>query len=136
MLQRSDIVLIITGCLLTVVLSLFLFTNSLSTIITNFIFGSLKVVIFLAALCWVALTTTWHWFRSRFLLRQWARDNGYVLVQISIPWFKISPFWMSKGQEAYQIRVRDHNGRERRGWAKCGGYFLGFLVNQVEVILD
>lgn len=96
-----------------------------------------KIIIFLVVLCWVALSTTWHWFRSRFLLKQWARANGYELVQMNINWFKFSPFlFASKSQEVYQIRVRDYGGRERSGWAKCGGYFLGFLVNKVEVVWD
>jgi hypothetical protein len=95
-----------------------------------------KIIIFLVVVCWVALSTTWHWFRSRFLLKQWARANGFELVQMSIPWFKFNPFWASKRQEVYQIRVRDHRGRERSGWAKCGGFWLGFLVDKVEVEWD
>jgi len=95
-----------------------------------------KITICLVAVGWVALSTTWHWFRSRFLLQQWAKANGFELVQMSIPWFKVSRFWGSKRQEVYQIRVRDHRGRECRGWAKCGGYFLGFLVDKVEVEWD
>ena len=94
-----------------------------------------KIIICLV-LGWSAFSITWHWFRARFLLKQWAKANGYELVQMSIPWFKSSPFWASNRQEVYQIRVRDHQGRERRGWAKCGGYFLGFLVNKVEVVWD
>lgn len=95
-----------------------------------------KIIIVLFAVCWVAFSTTWHWFRSRFLLSRWAKAHGYELVKISIPWSKASPFFYSKRQEVYQIRVRDHQGRERRGWAKCGGYFLGFLVDKVEVEWD
>ena len=93
-----------------------------------------NIIIGLVVVCWVALSTTCHWFRSKFLLKQWAKANGYELVSMRIPWFKSSPFWISKRQEAYQICVRDHRGRERRAWAKCGGYFLGFLVNKVEVV--
>jgi hypothetical protein len=99
-------------------------------------FSEKNIIIVSVAVCWVALTSTWHWFRSRFLLKQWARANGFELVQMKTPWFKFSPFWTSKHQEAYQIRVRDRRGRERRGWAKCGGFFLGFLVNNVEVVWD
>ena len=96
-------------------------------------FSEENIIIALIAVGCVAFSTTWHWFRSRFLLSQWARANGYELVKLSKPWFKFSPFWTSKRQEVYQIRVRDHRGRERCGWAKCGGYFLGFLVDKVEV---
>ena len=95
-----------------------------------------NIIIGLIAVCWVALSITWHWFRSRFLLKHWARANGLELLQMRIPWFKCSPFWSSKRQGVYQIRVRDHRGRERRGWAKCGGFWLGFLVDKVEVEWD
>ena len=96
-----------------------------------------KIIIFSVAFGWVALSIIWHWFRSRFLLKRWARANGFELVQMSIPWFKFSPFlFASKHQEVYEIRVRDHRARERRGWAKCGGFFLGFLVDKVEVEWD
>lgn len=96
-----------------------------------------KIIIALVALGWVALSTTWHWFRSRFLLKQWARAHGYELVKMSINWSKFGPFlFASQRQEVYQIKVRDRRGRERRGWAKCGGYWLGFLANKVEVKWD
>jgi hypothetical protein len=96
--------------------------------------GNRKIIIFLAALCWVALSTTWHWFRSRFLLKKWAQANGFELVRMKVNWSGFGPFlFTSRRQEVYHIRVRDHWGRERSGWAKCGGYWLGFLVNKIEV---
>jgi hypothetical protein len=95
-----------------------------------------KIIIILVALGWVAFFTIWHWFRSRVLLKEWAKEHGYELVKMSIPWFKFSPFYVSKHQEVYQIKVRDHSGRERSGWAKCGGFWLGFLVDKVEVEWD
>ena len=77
-----------------------------------------EIIIALLAVGWVALSTTCHWFRARFLLKQWATANGFELVKISIPWSKVSPFlFTSKHQEVYQIRVRNHHGRERHGWA-------------------
>ena len=92
-----------------------------------------KIIIVLVALGWVALSITWHWIRSRFLLKQWAKANGYELVKMSIPWSTVGPFLASKRQEVYQIRVRDQRSQERSGWAKCGGFWLGFLVDKVEV---
>jgi hypothetical protein len=100
-------------------------------------FSEKNIIIALLAVAWVTFSTTWHWFRSRFLLSRWARANGFELVRVKIPWFKFSPFlFASKYQEVYEIRVRDHRGRERRGWAKCGGFFVGFLVDNVEVKWD
>jgi hypothetical protein len=88
-------------------------------------------------LCWVALSLTWHWFRSKFLLRKWAKENGFELVKMNLPWFCSSPFWWtSRRQEVLRIRVRDHNGRERSGWVRCGGWWLGVLVNKIEVEWD
>ena len=96
-----------------------------------------KVTIVLVVLCWVALSVTWHWFRSRLLLKQWARENGFELMQMSMNWFKFNPFlFASKHQEVLRIKVRDNKGRERGGWAKCGGFWLGFLVNKIEVKWD
>ena len=96
--------------------------------------GHTKVIILVVALCWVALSITWHWFRSRFLLKKWAEANGYELVKMDMNWFGIAPFvFISRRQEVYRIRVRDHSGRERSGWAKCGGFWLGFVVDKVEV---
>ena len=94
------------------------------------------ITIVLIVLGWVVFSAIWHWFRSRFLLEQWAKANGFVLVKMSMSWFKLNPFLSSKRQEVYRITVRNHNGRERSGWVKCGGFWLGFLVNKVEVDLD
>jgi hypothetical protein len=96
-----------------------------------------KIIIVLAAVCCVALSLVWHWFRSRFLLQKWAKENGFELVKMNVNWFESSPFWFrSRRQGVFRIRVRDHRGRERSGWAKCGGYWLGFLVNKIEVEWD
>jgi hypothetical protein len=99
--------------------------------------GNPKIIIFLVVLCWVALSSIWHWLRSRFLLKKWASANGYELVKMNLNLFSISPFvFISSRQEVYHVRVRDHKGRERSGWAKCGGFWLGFLVNKIEVEWD
>jgi hypothetical protein len=94
-----------------------------------------RPILVLLAVGWVAISMTWHWFRSRFLLKQWAKANGFELVKMSIPWTTPGPFIVSRRQAVYQIRVRDHSGQERDAWAKCGGFWLGFLVDKVEVEL-
>jgi hypothetical protein len=95
-----------------------------------------KIIVFLAVLGVMILSTIMRWLRSRALVRQWAKANGYELVKITMSWYKVSPFLESNRQESYQIRVRDQRGRERCGWAIVGGYFLGFLSNKVEVEWD
>ena len=90
-----------------------------------------NIIILSIAGCWFALSTAWHWCRSRSILNQWAVAHGYELVKMSMTWS--GPFWLTTRQAVYRIRVRDRWGRERRGWAKCGGSVLGFLVDKVEV---
>lgn len=96
-----------------------------------------KAIIVLTALCWVVFSSAWHWVRSKFLLKKWAEANGFELVKMDYSWPQLSPFlFISRHQEVYHIKVRDQRGRERSGWAKCGGYWLGFVVNKVEVEWD
>jgi|APCry1669193128_1035447.scaffolds.fasta_scaffold55349_2 hypothetical protein len=95
-----------------------------------------NIIIVLVAIGWVVFNIAWHWFRSKLLLQQWAKANGFELVKMSVPWFTISPFLASKRQGVYWITARDHSGREHIGYAKCGGFWLGFLVDKVEVEWD
>ena len=99
------------------------------------IFSAKNVILFLVATGWVVCCDIWHCLRSKSLLRQWAKTNGYELVDMRIPWFTTSPVIASRHQEVYQIIVRDARGQERCGWARCGGFWLGFLVDKLEVEL-
>lgn len=99
--------------------------------------GNQKIILFVVVVVLGLLAMGCHWLRSKTLLKEWARANGYELVQMRINWSQPGPFlFRSRRQEVYQIKVRDQRGRLRRGWAKCGGYWFGFLVNKVEVIWD
>ena len=96
-----------------------------------------NIIIVLVAVGWVALSTSAHWLRSKRLLDKWATANGFTLVKMNMNWSGFGPFlFTSQHQEVYRIKVRDHRGREHSGWAKCGGYWLGFLVDKVEVRLN
>jgi len=91
------------------------------------------IIVIPVAACFFALSTAWHWFRSRSILEEWATAHGYKLVKMSMTW-SAGPFGgLTTRQSIYRIRVRDRWGRERRGWALCGGSVLGFLVDKVEV---
>jgi hypothetical protein len=39
-------------------------------------------------------------------------------------------------QVVYRLVVRDPTGAERNGWAKLGGFFMGLMVDDVEVAWD
>ena len=71
----------------------------------------------------------WHFSRAGEILTGWARDNGYEIVASERRWFFRGPFffWTGKGQEVYYVTVRTPDGRLRRGWVRCGGFFLGMI---------
>jgi hypothetical protein len=83
----------------------------------------------------VILTLVWHFSRSNALLHQWAKQNGYrIISQEYRNLFKGPFFWTStKGQTVYYVVVEDDGGNERRGWVRCGGWWLGLLSDNVEV---
>jgi hypothetical protein len=87
-------------------------------------------VITLVILAWV-----WHFSRSRSILQKWADDNGYQLLQAEYRWFRKGPFFWATSQDqvVYYVIVPDQLGRERRGWVRCGSWFLGMFSNQADV---
>jgi len=91
----------------------------------------------LLVLGWMTISASVRWLRARYLLQEWARKNGYVLVKVRVNWLGLGPYVVvSNRQEVFRIRARDRHGRERNGSAICGGIFLGLLVNTVEVEWD
>ena len=75
--------------------------------------------------------------RSRSFVERWAKEKGYQLLQAESRLFRRGPFlWSGKGQAVYKVSVLDEHGRRRDGWARCGHWFLGMVVERVEVKLD
>jgi hypothetical protein len=48
------------------------------------------------------------------------------------------PFWWRKSikQEVYYVTIRTPEGQVKRGWVRCGGWFLGILSNKAVVEWD
>jgi hypothetical protein len=80
----------------------------------------------------------WFFRRSRSLLRQWAKKNGFEIVHAKLCWLVQGPFTglSNKGQTVYRIKVRDHHGQERLGWLLCGGIWSGLFSSQIRVEWD
>jgi hypothetical protein len=83
------------------------------------------------------------WFdrRSKIILQKWAYENGFQIMEKKKRYlFFAGPFnwWTnSRNQIIYYLKVRDRNGRERSGWARCGSYFGGvFFSDKIEVKWD
>ena len=80
----------------------------------------------------------WGFRRGEVLLDRWAARNGYRIVEREYRWLAKGPFFFrsGKGHSVYRIAVRDGAGELRRGWARCGGWFIGLLSDHVEVRWD
>ena len=84
--------------------------------------------------------TVFWWFdrRSKIILMKWADTNGFEILQKKQRYlFFTGPFrfWTnSRNQIIYFFRVRDREGRERSGWARCGSYLGGvFFSDKIEI---
>ena len=75
--------------------------------------------------------------RSNYLLEKWADENRYQLLRVGHRMFRKGPFlWSGRGQTVYRVRVQDERGNERRGWVRCGSWWLGVFTNKIEVKWD
>src|SRR5258708_32392107 len=71
------------------------------------------------------------------MLQRWVQAQELILLSAESCWFFKGPyFFTTRGQEVYRITVRDAAGATGTGYARCGGYWLGTLTDQVEVTWD
>jgi hypothetical protein len=99
------------------------------------IYGVGLVLGVLAVLC----VYVWWWYaRSDSLLRRWAEENGFQILDYKLRLLSTGPFsWTSiNGQTVYQVHVRDVEGRERSGWLRCGSFWSGVLDDRSDVRWD
>lgn len=77
----------------------------------------------------------WHFYRSRSVLQQWADEHGFEIIRSEHRHLIRGPFFWttSRGQTVYFVYVRDHKGKVRTGWVRCGGWFLGLMTDEAEV---
>ena len=45
-------------------------------------------------------------------------------------------FWTIGKQEVYYVTIRTADGQIKRGWVRCGNWFLGVLVDEAQVRWD
>lgn len=76
--------------------------------------------------------------RARSMLTAWAARERLTLVSSERCWFWLGPFWLRSGKDnvVYRVTVRDEDGRMRRGYVRCGGFFLGMWSDAVAVEWD
>jgi len=92
--------------------------------------GVLAVV---ALVGFVGLMLYVHIRRAQTLLKGWAEENGYEILEAEHRLFRKGPYiWSARGQVVYRVRVHDEQGVERLGWVRCGSWFAGVLSDKVE----
>ena len=86
----------------------------------------------------VVVLIVWSARRSRNMLETWAYENGYQVEHAQWRWIRKGPyFWKSsKNQHVYYFIATDEDGRQRTGWARCGGFWLGLLTSEIDVTWD
>ncbi len=86
----------------------------------------------------IALGALWSGRRSRAIIDRWATENRYEVVSAKSHFLAAGPFTLRRfrGQTVYRIHIRDANGRESRGWVRCGGWLLGILSDDIKVQWD
>jgi hypothetical protein len=83
----------------------------------------------------VVAYVTWCCSRSKSILRHWAEDSGFEIMDSRLQPLSNGAFdWISSnGQTIYHVRIRDREGRERSGWVRCGSFWSGVLSDKTEV---
>jgi hypothetical protein len=99
-------------------------------------FVSLIFILFMFTIVFVS----WRWEnkRSYRLIEQWAYMNRYKLLRADRQFLEfLSPFWLAgKGQTVYRFEVKDYHGQCYKGYALCGGRYLGLWSNRIEIKWD
>jgi hypothetical protein len=79
-----------------------------------------------------------HYQRSGSILHKWAAANGYRILSSERRHLRRGPFFFTtaRGQEVYRVMVEDSAGTIRRGYVRCGSYFLGMFSDKAETRWD
>jgi hypothetical protein len=77
----------------------------------------------------------WSFSRGRTLLNRWAEENRFRIIHAEVRHLCAGPFtWTkSRNQIVYYVRVSDRDGKERKGWVRCGSYFGGLASDKTDV---
>ena len=100
--------------------------------------GVLPILLFALFAVFGIAMMFWHFSRSKAILEDWARENGYTILSRERRYFARGPFFWttSKGQDVYYVQVRTSDGHTRSGYVKCGGFFAGMMSDAVRVEWD
>ena len=77
----------------------------------------------------------WQRYRRYAILRQWEARQPYVWIEYKKRhYFKEPSLRDAFTRETfYQITAYNRKGRIRRGWLRCGSWWLGSFTNRIQV---
>jgi len=95
----------------------------------------MKGIILILGLLIIAIALLWMFTRAGRILDDWAAKNNYQILSSELRWLRRGPFfWTStKNQIVYYVTVRTLDGTTKRGWVRCGSFWLGIFQNKAEV---
>jgi hypothetical protein len=84
------------------------------------------ILIVLAVIALLVALVLLDYFRSRTILRHWARDKGYTILA--------SEYRSAPEDTPWHVTVRTPDGDIRRGLVRCGSPFWGVWKDEAAVI--
>jgi hypothetical protein len=96
-----------------------------------------SIVLTFAVILGVSALLVWGFVRGDNILDKWAAANGYrILKREYKAYWNLFEMPATRGQSVYRVTVVDSDGNEKSGLVRCGGWWLGILVNTTTVKWD
>lgn len=81
----------------------------------------------------------WAIARPHSLLQDWVEQNGYTIREkerLYLPFTGPFAWTTGRGQVVFRVTVEDKQGDVHHGWIRCGNWWFGPLLDQVEAHWD
>jgi hypothetical protein len=94
----------------------------------------IPLAVFMCCFCIIILHLLYKQWRLQ--VDKWAKEQDIKIVKCKAVWFfhPFPKFTTSRSQYIFKALVVDKAGKEKIAWLRVGGYWLGFLAQQVECI--
>jgi hypothetical protein len=73
--------------------------------------------------------------KANALMDNWAKQNGFVILQKKHLWFSRAPFAASGSQLVFRVLIDDH-GQKRSCWLRLGHWQRGMMRDDLAVKWD
>lgn len=71
--------------------------------------------------------------KAKRLIHEWAKSNGYSIIDMKPRFLRKGPFWLSsRGQIVYYVNVNTSTG-PKNVYIRCGSFWGGMLSDNMEV---